>query len=184
MLPPGHIAAGYLVSYGLLSISPFTFSANQTEILLLAGSFFGFAPDLDMFYAFSKAHGFTIPGKHINHRRFITHAPLLWFLAAMLVVFFSRDPFVIYLGILIWLGSWSHFLLDSFNVGIMWLWPFSNELLATRNAGKKESNPVKGFFSHWIWMVNHYIKTSRITFCLEIVLILISVFILLNSIVY
>ena len=52
MLPTGHVAAGYLTGYALLKFSNSGFTLAQHQQLIFWGMFFGFAPDLDMFFLF------------------------------------------------------------------------------------------------------------------------------------
>ena len=79
--------------------------------------FFSFAPDLDSFVSFAREKSFIVKNpKKNNHRHFISHAPVLWMLAGMRIYFFSRSPYFKIFGLLVWLGSWSHFLL------IVWIY--------------------------------------------------------------
>ena len=61
-----------------------------------------------------------------NHREYISHAPLLWLVAGLIVFFLAESEFNRTVGLMIWLSSWSHFILDS-EWGIRWLWPFSGK---------------------------------------------------------
>ena len=69
MLPPGHIAAGYLATKLFLGVVKPELNTTQTDQLLMWGMFFAFAPDLDMFYAFWKVKGLKHTGKTFNHRQ-------------------------------------------------------------------------------------------------------------------
>src|SRR3989338_3782405 len=119
MLPPGHIAAGFLATK---IASGFVPELNQPQYLAL-GAFFGFIPDLDFFLAFFKLKKF-ISSEKLNHRRFATHAPLLYLLLFILSYYliFPQHPLTALAFIL---GTWSHFLIDTFAAeGIGWLYPF------------------------------------------------------------
>src|ERR1700729_1980799 len=108
MLPPGHIAAGYLTAKVLLHNSHQPFSLNQQKQLLWWGMFFGFAPDLDYFYVLYRQRAFTVKdGGQVNHRKFLTHAPILWLIAGLAVYFLSVDVYYKIFGLLLWLASWS-----------------------------------------------------------------------------
>jgi len=179
MLPPGHAAAGFLVAKTLIELTQPQLSNTQVNNLLVAGAFFGFAPDLDMFYAFFKAKGFTLQNKAINHREYITHHPFFWLALGLLIVALAQNQFWQYFGILVWLGSWSHFLLDSHFVGVMWLWPFSNKFYAIKNPGQREEHNVQGFFNFWFSFVTKvYPKITPPTFYTEIVLLIVTAIIL------
>lgn len=176
MLPPGHIAAGFIVAKSLLAIANPGFDQSQTNTLLFLGTFFSFAPDLDMFYAFVKTRSFTVPGKQINHRAYLTHSPLLWLAVGLAIFFISSDPLIKYTGLLIWLGSWSHFILDSLKVGVRWLYPFNTKFYALKSAGDQEDIPKKSFFAFWWYCLTQvYVKKFASTFVLEIIILITAV---------
>ncbi len=171
MLPPGHIAGGYLTAYVLLNSLNTAFSPADTNQLLLLGALIGAAPDVDMFYAFNKLKGFRlarVDEYDNNHRIFISHAPILWLIAGLLVFFLAGTIFWKIFGLLIWLGGWSHFVLDSLEWGVMWLWPFKKDVYALAN--KKYPAMVhdaKGFIDYWFkYLFKDYAK--HFTFYLEI----------------
>src|SRR5579863_61702 len=130
MLPPGHIAAGFLTTKVLLDIAHPALSQNQQNQLLWWGMLFGFSPDLDTFLAFAKEKAFVITNPNNSHRKLFTHAPLSWLLAGLTVMLFARNLYWQWVGLLLWTCSWSHFLLDTIQYGIMWLWPFSSKIYA------------------------------------------------------
>jgi hypothetical protein len=171
MLPPGHFAAGYLVAEAVIHIAQPNLTTSQTTQFLFLGGFFGFVPDLDMFYAFFKAGSFTVPGNKINHRKYFPHTPILWLIAGLAIYFLVESPFLKYTGLLVWLGAWSHFVLDSFKVGIRWLYPFTSRFFALENPGEKETNNTKGFFKHWMSFIKYYATSAQPTFYLELVII-------------
>lgn len=171
MLPPGHIAAGFLTAKALLHfLHPALSTAEQTQ-LVWWGIFFSFAPDLDMFLSFAREKSFEVrdPKKN-NHRKFISHAPLLWMLAGLAVYFFSSSEYFRMFGLLLWLCSWSHFILDSVEYGIMWLWPFNTEKWALKDRGVDKQISGEGFFGYWINFLKFY--TTRWTFYFEILLLI------------
>lgn len=175
MLPPGHIVAGYLLAEGLLATLQPNLTIEQTNILLFTGAFFGFVPDLDMFYAFIKARGFTIPGTKINHRAYLTHRPLFWLGISTVIFIFAPTEFWKIFAILILFGTWSHFILDSLKVGVMWLWPLNSKFYALVTPGQKEDNQAKGFFNFW-WthLTYFYPKKFTATFTLEIIILILG----------
>ena len=184
MLPSGHIAAGYLAAYGALHLIKPELASGQFAQLLFWGAFFGFCPDLDMFYAFSKAKSFTLPRKEINHRSYLTHRPLFWLGVGGLIFI----PAVIYasafwqmFALMVWLGTWSHFVLDSFKVGIQWLWPIKNNFYAFLTPGEREEGPKTSFFRYWAWFLNYYARENRRTFLLEILILLTAAIVLALS---
>jgi membrane-bound metal-dependent hydrolase YbcI (DUF457 family) len=171
MLPPGHIAAGFLTAKALLHFTHPNLNASQQTQLLWWGMFFGFAPDLDSFIVFAKEKSFTFrnPEKN-NHRRLTSHAPMLWMIVGLGVYFISRSEYFRILGLLLWLCSWSHFILDSIEYGIMWLWPFNKENWALKDRGVGEKIEGKNFFDYWLNFLKFY--ASSWTFYVEIVLLI------------
>ena len=170
MLPPGHVAAGYLVANLVIKLSGFKPGLLEANHLVLWGMFFSFAPDLDTFYSFAKEKAFTVhdPEAH-NHRKYWSHAPLLWLFAGLAIYLLGTSEYVKCFGLLVWMCSWSHFVLDSIEYGIMWLWPFSKKIYAIRTVElMKISEP--DFLSYWLKFLKVYRK--YVTFYLEIAVII------------
>ncbi|HVY67780.1 MAG TPA: metal-dependent hydrolase [Patescibacteria group bacterium] len=162
MLPPGHIAAGYLTGLAFLQAAHPVLSETQTMRLLWWSAFCGFAPDLDMFYYFARNRTWLVAGENKargNHRYYLSHAPALWLAAGLLVYAASGSAFGRALGLLLWLGSWSHFLLDSIDYGIMWLWPFSKTVYSLRRREVLIQNFRTGFVSHTWEFLKGYART-------------------------
>jgi len=170
MLPPGHLAAGFLTAEALLHITKPDLSSAQINQLLWWGVFFSFAPDLDTFTGFVKERAWFVKNPVNNHRKFVSHAPLLWLLAGLLVYFLAADVYWKNVGLLLWLGSGTHFLLDSIEYGIMWLWPFSNKVFALKNRGRERDIPSSTFFGYWWSHVKLYVNS--LTFYCEVIVIL------------
>ena len=179
MLPPGHIAAGFLTAKVLLEVTHPALSQAQQNQLLLWGMLFGFAPDLDFFYAFFKTKSLLIVGeKDVTHRKFWSHAPILWLIAGLLIYFLSGSEYWKLVGLLVWLGSWSHFALDSIEYGIMWLWPLDKKVYAFKNREVRLVIPEKNVFKHsWQFLK---IYSTTVTFYLELIIILSAIFIYLK----
>ncbi len=174
MLPFGHLAAGYLLSEGFLAAVKPAVSARGVAWLAAIGTFSSFAPDLDMFYVFAKEGGLHHTGADGNHRTLLTHAPLAWLALGALIALgglAGQSAFWMCAGALVALGSWSHFLLDSTDVGVRWLYPFSSRCYALKNAGAPEVNPVKGFFPHWLNMLKIYARRVPFTMALEALIV-------------
>lgn len=182
MLPPGHIAAGFLTAYTLLKVTNPAFSEEQITQLYLIGMFTAFAPDLDFFYAFFRVRSFTIQNNSINHRLFFTHAPVVWLVAGLLVYFLSPTEFLQFTGLLIWLGAWSHFALDSIQHGVMWLWPLSKKRFALRRAGMAHKGITEpNFFKFWLKFLTTYPKELPYTFISEVFIIIIFLLVFFST---
>jgi membrane-bound metal-dependent hydrolase YbcI (DUF457 family) len=169
MLPPGHIAAGFLTAKALLHFSHANFTPVQQAQLVWWGMLFGFIPDIDTFIAFAKEKAFMVKDQKNNHRKQFTHAPVLWLLAGLVVILFAPNLYWRYVGILLWLGSWSHFLLDTIQYGIMWLWPLSKQVYAIKDREQDFHIEQNTFFGFWWTFVKYYAKT--LSFFLEVIII-------------
>ncbi|MBI5530332.1 MAG: metal-dependent hydrolase [Candidatus Doudnabacteria bacterium] len=180
MLPPGHVAAGYLTAQALLKIVKPELPQAEINQLLWWGFFWGFAPDLDNFAAFLKVKSFYYNKKDNSiHRQFYTHIPVLWLLAGLAVYFLAANAYWQMFGLLIWLGSWSHFLLDSIEYGVMWLWPFNKELWAFKNRGVKKQIDGESFFRYWTSFLKLYV--TRLTFYIEIIILVCALVVFFKS---
>lgn len=166
MLPPGHIAGGYLTGkLGALFIP----ALNTPELLVLT-AFFGFVPDLDFFFAFGKTKKFVITEEETNHHLYITHAPIFYIAIFILwLIIFPESELYAYTFIL---GTLSHLLIDTFaSDGTLWLYPFSKKLY-----GIKLDQPIRikneNFWQHWTLFVKEYFKLK--SFRLELILIVLA----------
>lgn len=175
MLPPGHFAAGLLLGTAVTLLFQDQLTPAQIQNLILAGGFFGFAPDLDSFLAFFKSKSWTPHDERIYHRDYITHAPLPWLVISVIMFLFASSIFWKLFAITALIGSWSHFFLDSFKVGIRWLWPFSDKYYALMYAGTKKYHKAHGFLAYWMGFLKIYATdpTFRPTFILEIAVLII-----------
>jgi hypothetical protein len=179
MLPPGHVAAGYLTAWGLLKILKPELSPIEYQQLLLWGAFIGFSPDLDVFYAFLKQRSWLVahPTTPV-HRNYFSHAPVVWAAAGLAVYFLAESEFYKIFGLIVWLSSWSHFALDTLEFGIAWLWPISRRLFAFWGANERSGIEEKNFFRHTILVLKAY--TKKISFYLEVLIIITALIVYLN----
>ncbi len=181
MLPPGHIAAGFITADAIIKLVPYKFSIRETHYLLALGTMLAFVPDLDFFYVFSRVGDFKIDNSKENHRTLFTHAPVVWLVLGLIVFAFAKSPFYKVVGLEIWLCTWSHFIVDS-EWGIMWLWPFSKKFFPFSHEFyvKKYQQPRvslnKSFWVYW-WDVlkDHYSKKQAL---IEIFIIIVAIIIL------
>ena len=178
MLPTGHIAAGFLTAFGVIKILKPDLGPHQVNQLCMMGAFWGFAPDLDVFYSFAKQKSLLVShsGTPI-HRKFFFHAPMVWLILGLSIFLFGSSVYLKTFGLIVWLASWSHFVLDSIEYGIMWLWPWKRKIYALWRAGEAWRIEEKNFFKHSFKFLYFYSK--RISFYLEIVIILSALIILL-----
>ncbi|MBM3257231.1 MAG: metal-dependent hydrolase [Candidatus Liptonbacteria bacterium] len=170
MLPPGHLAAGFLTSYGLLKLSNVAFTPTEAGFILLAGTILGAIPDIDFipFFSSRKSMRFTDSD---THRRYITHAPIIWLTIGLITALIAPNSFIWVLGLLIWLAPWSHFMGDSLEFGVRWLWPLSNRYFALGKYPDRDLATEKTLIRHYWGIIRAYM-TQSITFPLEAVLLL------------
>ena len=108
---------------------------------MFGGTLLGDAPDIDILFYFFKKKTLG-PGDLSAHRKYPTHAPVVWFILG--VAIFCVSPLLAGVagsvafwkiaGLLVWLCPWSHLLCDSIDYGVMWLWPFSERQFALYNS--------------------------------------------------
>ncbi len=131
MLPSGHFAAGYLASTALIKIADTNLNSGQMNLIVLLGTFSAIAPDIDLIYYFIRKKQNKLK-KNENHRFYPTHAPILWFVISLGIYLIGGNEFYRMVGLSVFIGSFSHFLLDSIEFGVPWLWPISKKLIAFR----------------------------------------------------
>jgi membrane-bound metal-dependent hydrolase YbcI (DUF457 family) len=170
MLPPGHIAGAFIVGKLAQIAQP---ALDRPEFLAWC-AFFGFLPDLDTFLAFFKLKRF-ISDENVNHRKFTTHAPLLYlFIFEVWYLLFPETRMIAWAFLL---GTWSHFLIDTAShTGIQWFYPFSSKLYSF---GLDEKIVIleQNFFRHWTEFLSKYSKLFSAK--LEAALIVIAILVLI-----
>jgi hypothetical protein len=172
MLPPGHLASGYLVAKALLKVVPYHLTQAQQNTTVQLGMLAAVVPDVDMFYAFAKVKGITFKDNSTNHRAFVTHAPIIWLAASATWFALAPDPYQKTLAIMLLVGTWTHFLLDSIDYGIMWLWPFSAKVYSIVNSRRTFTGTSSNPFRFWWEFLKFYSTTP--TFYVETALIIIA----------
>lgn len=166
MLPPGHLAGGFLA--GKLA-SIWVPELNQPTYLILT-TLFGAFPDLDFFLVFYKKGKFIADDK-INHHDFPSHAPLLY--VAIFVIWIVLFPHTKLIAIAFILGTLSHFVLDTITTeGIWWLYPFSKKKFSLIRDPKISQHDDK-FLDFWIYFVKQYSKLP--SFKLEAATVVIAI---------
>ena len=179
MILPGHLAVGYLAAETVLKLAPAgLLSTSQTAWLLTIGILASEGPDLDLLlYYFSERKHFRnqqtgqSPNKRRqSHRDYITHAPLFWVLvsAAISVIgIIFHSTFMSWSGLMVFVGSWSHLLMDSVEDGVLWLWPWHKRHLAVFYPTAPDWSGPRGGVGY-CWYVIHKVYPRRLTFYLEL----------------
>lgn len=174
MLPTGHFAAGYLTTRFAIASLIATFPQANDPKFWVIGLIASVIPDMDEFAVFYKVKRFTGDSK-VVHRKFISHAPLLHLAVGAAVFLISNiigsQDWQLY-SILYVVGTWTHFIFDSFGYGILWLWPFSKKIYSVRARERDFQINQRGFFEYWIEFLRLYFKD--LVFYLEMVVIAVA----------
>jgi len=171
MILPGHLALGYLVTYGLLKLFHLEFSVADTNFILLFGTIFGAIVDLDFLSYFLKNRTLKMRND-ISHRDQISHAPLLWLIIGLLIFFFADDVFTKVIGLTVWISTWSHFAFDSFEHGIMWRYPFSKKRYNLWGDKPFIARKKEGLIGYYYRFFFHYYPTRK-TFWIELLVVVV-----------
>ncbi|MFA6295551.1 MAG: metal-dependent hydrolase [Candidatus Paceibacterota bacterium] len=176
MVLPGHLSGGYLATYSLLALTHASFSPLQTSILYTIGIIAGEIPDIDLLFFYLEYRKDKIH-KIFNHRYYITHTPALWLAISLLTIIFGlifNSVFTIFIGLTILIGSWSHFVLDSIEYGIRWIWPISNRRFFIRDVPDSYiAGQRRGTFSYY-WKYISSVYITRWSFYLEILITIVA----------
>lgn len=161
MVLPGHIAGGYIAARAVLFVAHASFPPEQTAALLVIGTLAGELPDIDLLFFYFNQRSRT-SRKISGHREYITHAPLFWLVISLIIAgigWLIGSAFVQFIGWMIWAGTWSHFILDSIEYGVRWLWPFSDRRFALRQRPEIRIAARPGTPAHhWEYVRHHYFK--------------------------
>jgi len=175
MVLPGHIAGGYLVTRALLKLAGSSLSTSQNVALLIIGTLAGELPDIDLIWYYLE-HRFSKNNGAQSHRNYITHAPTFWLILCLLIVFVgyvTTSTFTEWLGWIILAGTFSHFLLDSIEYGITWLWPFSKKEFCLYRLPEPHIHKRTGSFSYYFeYLTKYYVRSW--TFVAEVLVVLIA----------
>ncbi|MEI8337646.1 MAG: metal-dependent hydrolase [bacterium] len=174
MLPSGHFAAGYLVSLALIKIANANLNTNQVNLITVIGTLAAVAPDLDLVYYFIRKKKGKLK-ENESHRFYVTHAPILWLILGLGIYFVAQNDFYKMAGLAIWIGSWSHFVLDSIEFGVPWIWPISKKVFALKSdIPETPDYGTKIIRSQWNFIIKTYPK--MITSFVEILIIAFALF--------
>jgi hypothetical protein len=181
MVLPGHIAGGYLAARGLLAFFHPGFDILETNALLVVGMLAAELPDIDLirFYFEHKADSSNRKNDPNNknnsdsHRDYITHAPFLWMVISLAIAatgYICGWIFISWIGWMVLSGTLSHFILDSLEHGVMWLWPSSSKRFVLKKDGPIDDVDARpGSPAHHArYIVQVYPKT--LTFWFEIII--------------
>lgn len=177
MILPGHLAAGYLATEAVLHLTGVTFSPTETTTLLIYGTLAGDLPDIDLaFYYFNQKFSGSRTSSD-GHRSYITHKPLFWLLISGVIAgagALAGSSFTVTIGLLTLTGTWAHFVGDSIEDGVRWLWPFSNRLFYMRHFESPDIPGPKGTPKYY-WLLVKNTALHKVTTYVEILLIALAI---------
>ena len=171
MLWIGHLALGYLATKLFLVNSLLTLSTSEINILILLGMLAALLPDLDLIPFFLKHRSMKLQ-KNKSHRRIWSHAPLLWAFILIIGAFFTTSTFAFFICLAILIGSWSHFIGDSIEYGVYWLWPFSSQKFYLHKARGTEPLEKETSVTHYYTTFIKKVYIKNWTFYIEILIII------------
>ncbi len=172
MITPGHIATGYLATKTFLLISHTGLDASQIKSLEIMGGILGATPDLDLIFPFIKLRTFKFDTR-LSHRRVFAHTPFFYLVLSTVMYISVSSLYFKYLAIVLFISAISHFLADSVEYGIMWLWPLSKKQYALRKVPDENKFIKESTGNFYIKIFrNEYMKNY--TFIIEIFVVLIA----------
>lgn len=172
MLWFGHLAFGYLTSLMFLFLFGTDFSESQLRLITLVVIFSAIIPDFDIIYSYFKFKSLRYQ-KGTSHRNWISHSPICYLIIGILIFFIFNFSFYSFLGLAFIFGSFSHFIADSVQYGVMWLYPFSKKRYSLITP-KKDSflfyEKTNSFFKYyWNLLTKVYMKGAN--FYIEVIVI-------------
>lgn len=182
MVLPGHLAGGYLTAAALMEAFHPALSDAQTAAVYIIGTIAGELPDMDLvFFYISQVS--RRPSAKQSHRDHVTHIPAFWLAICVAIVatgLIIGSVFVQFIGWAVLAGTWSHFILDSIEYGIRWLYPFSSKRLCLREVADPPISAPKGTFRYyWVFLIRHYMK--RVSFYAEAIVTVAALWVFCTS---
>ena len=182
MVLPGHLAGGYIAAEALLSLLDPALSPGQIAAVYAIGTLAGELPDIDI-AIHALVSRLRLGGVKLNHRQYVTHAPIFWLGVSAIIaaagLSFS-SIFIIMCGLAVLAGTLSHFILDSIDFGIRWLWPFSQKRISLTDPGPEVRTGDPSSFSYYRdFILKEYYK--KISFYAEIAVTVIALYLFLGN---
>ncbi len=136
----GHLPSGYILGRAL---------GVGTPLLMFACILGAVFPDFDLLLFY------LVDDRAFHHHRYWVHAPGFWLIVSGVVIpvlwMLSRPFLKVFLAFLA--GAILHVLLDSIAGGIMWFWPFQNDLISLVTVQPTHSHFILSFMAHWtFWL--------------------------------
>ena len=136
----GHLPSGYILGRVL---------RVGTPALMFACVLGAIFPDFDLLFFY------LVDDRAFHHHRYWFHAPGFWLIICAVVIpvlWFAARSWLSLFGAFV-LGNFLHVLLDSIAGGIMWAWPYSNDLISLVTVQPTHSHFILSFMAHWtFWL--------------------------------
>ena len=136
----GHLPSGYILGRVL---------RVGTPALMFACVLGAIFPDFDLLFFY------LVDDRAFHHHKYWVHAPGFWLIICAVVIpvlWFAARSWLSLFGAFV-LGNFLHVLLDSIAGGIMWAWPYSNDLISLVTVQPTHSHFILSFMAHWtFWL--------------------------------
>jgi inner membrane protein len=144
-----NLPAGYLTGRAM---------GARRGLVLWAALLGGVFPDFDMFWFH------LVDQRSVHHHRYWVHIPGFWALVALIalpLIRLMRPAF--FVPACAFLAAIAvHLVLDSVGGGILWLWPFSDQLYSLITVPATQSHWVLSFIFHWSFLAEIVIIGSAV----------------------
>ncbi|GHC45751.1 metal-dependent hydrolase [Neogemmobacter tilapiae] len=144
-----HLPAGYLTGRAM---------GARRGLVLWAALLGGVFPDFDMFWFHLVDQG------SVHHHRYPVHIPGFWALVALIALPLIRlmRPALFAPACAFLAAIAVHLVLDSVGGGILWLWPFNDQLYSLIKVPATQSHWVLSFIFHWSFLAEIAIVGSAV----------------------
>lgn len=143
----GDIGIGLIVSW----LVCYVFGVEPTWVHVVFGILFALSPDIDAVFQKLTCGSISAHARNPHDHRSLVHYPLVFVPTGTVLVFAicSAAGFGLELVLIFAVGSFLHFVHDSFGIGwgVKWLWPFSKKNY--KFFVEKDNSPSKTFIQSW-----------------------------------
>ena len=145
-----HLPAGYILGTAARRRA----SSSAVMAAALIGSV---APDFDVIYFYAS-------GGRVHHHAYVTHWPLFWLVAAVLVLPFLKwlRPDWLVTGFVFFAAAMLHMVMDTIAAPLLWLAPFSFHEFELVRVPATHVSWIVSFLLHWTFLLEISICLSAL----------------------
>ncbi len=145
-----HLPAGYIL--GTAARRRASSSAVMAAALIRS-----VAPDFDVIYFYAS-------GGRVHHHAYVTHWPLFWLVAAVLVLPFLKwlRPDWLATGFVFFAAAMLHMVMDTIAAPLLWLAPFSFHEFELVRVPATHVSWIVSFLLHWTFLLEISICLSAL----------------------